>query len=414
MRIGIFVDGTFIPERDGASTRFAKMPRHLTERGTQVVVFHCYRGWSDLSRIAAEPFSTYFFPPHVFYDDFDCLVRLVRDAGVDIIQMDAPETILNLGFPLADVLDLKIVYEAHYHTSTVAAALDAPPSRIEALRSLERHVSKCVDQLIVFTEADRRRWMTLSGAAESRVSVIPFGVETVCSAQPTKSRDRMVFIGNLFYEPNRRAVERIAVEILPAVRSERPTATAVVVGDIPRDLRTLCLRAGIEVVGEVADPTPWLTQATLGLAPVSEGSGVRVKILQYLAAGLPVVATSVAAEGLTFPAVFLEDDSQAAALRCADMLTRPEHYEPFVRCTAALLRERFLWRDIAQTAGSVYSTVLSRSTQLRPRDERPASPGLPMWIQEVLKKGRFATADTGTLGNYRFGLAEHGQVRTSS
>jgi hypothetical protein len=224
----------------------------------------------------------------------------------------------------------------------------------------------------------------------------------------------MVFIGNLFYEPNRRAVERIAVEILPAVRSERPTATAVVVGDIPRDLRTLCLRAGIEVVGEVADPTPWLTQATLGLAPVSEGSGVRVKILQYLAAGLPVVATSVAAEGLTFPAVFLEDDSQAAALRCADMLTRPEHYEPFVRCTAALLRERFLWRDIAQTAGSVYSTVLSRSTQLRPRDERPASPGLPMWIQEVLKKGRFATADTGTLGNYRFGLAEHGQVRTSS
>jgi glycosyltransferase involved in cell wall biosynthesis len=358
-----------------------------------------------------EPFPTYFFPPEVYYSDLDCLVRILREVGVDIIQMNDAETISRIGFRLAKALDIKVVYEAHYHTSTLATALGASPARVEALRVLERDVSEHVDHLIVFTNEDRNRWM-LSGCPGNRVSVVPFGVDVILSGEYPAGRQGLVFIGNLFYEPNQRAVRRIVTEIVPIVRSMRPNTPVVVIGDIPNDLRELCFRSGIEVVGEVPDPLPWLASAAVGLAPVSEASGVRVKILQYIAAGMPVVATTAAAEGLNLPAVFVEDDSRSAALRCVDMLDRPDHYEPFIRRAKNVLSEGFLWPNIARTAGSVYARIEGGVRSRLPLRQQDDSPVLPMWIEEVLLKGRFSDANRGGMGAYRFGLAEGGQVAT--
>jgi polysaccharide biosynthesis protein PslH len=413
MRIGVFIDGTFIPERDGASTRFAKMPRHLSEQGVHVVVFHCYRGWSDLRRIASEPFPTYFFPPAVFYNDFECLARIVREERLDIIQMNDAETVQRIGYPLAESLGLRLVYEAHYHTSTLAASLDAPPDRVDALRALEKDVSQHIDRLIVFTDADRRRWVSLSGFPESRISVVPFGVDPVPGADASDARHSIVFLGNLFYEPNQRAARRIASEIVPVVERIRSGTPTVVIGDIPNWLRAECAAAGITVTGEVRDPSAWLLKGAVGIAPISEGSGVRAKILQYLAAGMPVVATPIAAESLHLPAVFLEDGARATALRCVDMLERPYHYKPFVSRTTSMLQQGLLWRDIAQLAQGVYGEVMSGAPVARPAKQLVA-PCMPLWIEEVFRNGRFRDADTSALGRYRFGLAAHGALRTYS
>jgi hypothetical protein len=145
---------------------------------------------------------------------------------------------------------------------------------------------------------------------------------------------------------------------------------------------------------------------------VSEGTGVRAKILRCLAAGMPVVATAAAAEGLRLPALFIENEPLGAALCCVDILDRPSHYAPFVRETKSVLLERFLWPDIARTAAGVYARVMEQTKTRRPPRQQLSSPGLPMWIEEVLQKGRFADADTTGLGSYRFGLAESGQLTT--
>jgi Glycosyl transferases group 1/Glycosyltransferase Family 4 len=412
MRVAVFIDGTFIPERDGASTRFAQLPRHLSQQGTEVTVFHCYRGWSNLDRIAMEPFPTYFFPPEVFYSDLNCLVRILQDVGVDVIQMNDAETIVRIGFRLAKALDVKVVYEAHYHTSTLATALGASSARVEALRVLERDVSELVDHLIVFTDEDRCRWVTLSGCSENRVSVVPFGVDHVISGEYPGERQGLVFIGNLFYEPNRRAIQRIATEIMPMLRMAQRDPRVVVIGDIPIDLRELCSQAGMEAIGEVPDPMPWLARSAVGLAPVSEASGVRAKILQCLASGMPVVAMPSAAEGLSLPALFVEENSPNFALRCVDILGRPRLYEPFVRSTKSALRESGLWPNVARTAAGVYERIMGQTPMRRPPRRQDESPGVPMWIEEVLRKGRFADADTLCLKAYRFGLAKGGGITT--
>jgi glycosyltransferase involved in cell wall biosynthesis len=412
MRVALFIDGTFIPERDGASTRFAQMPRHLSQQGMNVTVFHCYRGWSDLTRIAAEPFPTYFFPPQIFYSDLRCLVRIVRNAEVDMIQMNDAESIARIGFRLAEALDLKIVFEAHYHTSTLATALGATRRRIDSLKVLECDVSQHVDHLIVFTDEDRDRWITLSGCPEDRISVVPFGVNAILPGEYPADRQGLAFIGNIFYEPNRRAVERIVTEITPIVRSILPSTPVIVIGDTPNEVKDLCLSAEIKVVGEVADPLAWLAQTAVGLAPLLEPSGIRVKILQYLAAGMPVVAMPSAAEGLQLPALFVEDDSKSVALRCIDMLSHPERYESLVRNGKTALSDRFLWSSIARTALEVYAHV--RVNPRRRRRQVAQYDGLlvPMWIEEALNKGRFVTANMNELGAYQFGLAAGGQIVT--
>src|SRR5438270_6173303 len=99
MHIGIFIDGTFIPERDGASTRFAHLPTKLAEAGVEVVVFHCFRGWSQLRRVCEQPYTTYFFPPKVFYSDLPLLKRLVQEQQIDILQVNDAETMRLIGFP---------------------------------------------------------------------------------------------------------------------------------------------------------------------------------------------------------------------------------------------------------------------------------------------------------------------------
>jgi glycosyltransferase involved in cell wall biosynthesis len=412
MRLGLFIDGTFIPERDGASARFARMPEHLVQQGVEVTVFHCYRGWSDLDTIASQPFQTYFFPPTVFHQDLDELCRVAEKSSLDIVQMNDAETILRVGCPLAKALGVRLVFEAHYHTSTLASQLGASTDDMERLRGYEDVVCRQVDHLIAFTEADKRRWVDLSACQPNRVSVVPFGVDDIATVD-SATRDGIAFLGNLFYEPNRRAVERLALHIMPSIRASRPGTPAFIIGDIPAELRRLCYETGLQPIGEVPNPSHWLKSAAVGIAPVFEGSGIRAKILSYLAAGLPVVATSIASEGIGLPGILIADDIDQTVLACLDVLNRPKSYRAQVKDAQESLHRGRRWSDAAAAAVAVYSAVMCRP----PRAVDQATHldvEQPMWIQEVMKKGRFATENANRLGDYRFGVAGHGSITTYS
>jgi glycosyltransferase involved in cell wall biosynthesis len=411
MRIGIFIDGTFIPERDGASARFAHLPAKLTEADVEVVVFHCFRGWSHLESISREPYTTYFFSPETYYSDLPLLADLIRGEGISTIQANDLETMHRLGFPLADELELHLVYEAHYHSSTLATQLLLSPDKIISAKCLEAEVSRHVDEIIVFTHEDRRRWVELTEADDDRISVVPYGVNCI-SSNSSNAPERvpyLVFLGNMYFEPNRRAVERIAYKILPGVKKFCPAARCMIVGDAPQSLISACRGYDIDFTGEVPDLTPWLQKGSVGISPISEGSGVRVKIMQYLACGIPAVATSIAAEGLDFPALFVEDDYDRYARLCADLLLRDGFDESRLDATLRLLKSEYTWGAIAYRASAVYRKVVSRRPRGRP-GSHACSFGLPIWLDEVLRKGRFPDAHRNAVSHYRYGVAAGGKV----
>src|SRR3954471_21855103 len=69
MRLAVFVEGTFVPSREGATRRFVGVLQQLRREGVETIAIHCYRGWSDLQALAAAPFVTYAVDPCSYYDD---------------------------------------------------------------------------------------------------------------------------------------------------------------------------------------------------------------------------------------------------------------------------------------------------------------------------------------------------------
>jgi glycosyltransferase involved in cell wall biosynthesis len=173
---------------------------------------------------------------------------------------------------------------------------------IRAWRRFERRVVEGVDAVVVFTDRDRGALERLG--ASSPVVQIPLG--TAVPAAPSDpvggSPPAVLFVGNFTHPPNADAALWLATELYPRVRAMHPDARLILLGPSPGpELRALA-GAGVEVTGEVPDVAPYLDDAAVVAAPLRTGGGMRVKVLEALAAGKAVVATPLAVEGLSVAA----------------------------------------------------------------------------------------------------------------
>lgn len=374
-------------------------------------VFHAFRGWSQLDRIATQPYPTYFFKPGTYYNDLELLSGLIAAEAIDIVQMNDLETVQNVGLPLAAATGVRLVYEAHYHSGTLAAQLGLSFDRQAEIRCLEEYVGSSVDHIITFSEQDLKRWRQESNAEAERISLVPFGVDVTTSVDVHGwvGSPSVVFLGNGYFEPNKRAITAIAETIWPALRRRRSDASCTIIGAVPADIREICLRLGIQMPGEVPDPCAFLRGAGIGIAPIFEGSGVRVKVLHYLASGLPAIATSCAAEGLRFAAIRIEDNLERYADVIEEMLADGENVRRKISESQGLLSRTYKWEHIAGLAVQTYAQVLCRPIRAR-LSTHTRHARMPMWLEEALLSGRFSDSNDLSSVEFSYGVARNGGI----
>ena len=116
--------------------------------------------------------------------------------------------------------------------------------------------------------------------------------------QPHAARRDLVFIGGFGHPPNSDAVRWIASEILPRLREALPDIRLHVLGDLPDAVRPELATPGLELHGRVAELEPWLDHCLTTLAPLRFGAGVKGKINMAMSYGVPVIATTIAVEGM--------------------------------------------------------------------------------------------------------------------
>ena len=138
----------------------------------------------------------------------------------------------------------------------------------------------------------------------------------------------MLFLGSWRHDPNRVAVDWFVRQVLPHILAQEPDAKLVVVGSDPPPEHTYSDHAAhLRMLGYVEDVREPLAQYALFVCPILSGSGVRVKLLEAFAAGIPVVSTFVGAEGLaTKDGEFcaLSDDPAGFAGHVVALLRDPE------------------------------------------------------------------------------------------
>lgn len=134
------------------------------------------------------------------------------------------------------------------------------------------------------------------------VAVVDNGVDTSFFRPVGEQRRayQMLFLGSLEWRPNLDAVEQLLTQVFPEVQSRQPAATCVLVGRNPPGWlrQRVAAMSGVSLHGNVPDVRPFLAQSTMLVVPLRIGGGSRLKILEALATGLPVVSTRVGAEGL--------------------------------------------------------------------------------------------------------------------
>jgi glycosyltransferase involved in cell wall biosynthesis len=174
-------------------------------------------------------------------------------------------------------------------------------------RKFERFEGRALaraDRTVAVSELDARYFNTHFGLR--RVEVVDNGVDTRYFTPRAELRDpaRILFLGSLDWRPNLDGVGLLLDRVFPAVRAIEPSATLSLVGRNPPEWlrRQAASLPGVELHADVPDVRPYLAGCGLMVVPLRVGGGSRLKILEALASGTPVVSTRIGAEGLRLDA----------------------------------------------------------------------------------------------------------------
>ena len=206
------------------------------------------------------------------------------------------------------------------------------------MRRYERAAVQRFHGVVAVSEHDRSLMLEMAPAAP--VTVVRTGVDVAGFAPAPNARrrnDTVLFLGSMDWPPNIDGVEYFCERVWPRVVAAMPTAHFQVVGRNPPPRITRFASGSVEIVGGVRSVLPHLHEATVFVVPLRIGGGTRLKIYEAMASAVPIVSTSVGAEGL--------DVQNGTDIVLAD------EPESFADAVIGLLRDAERRRGIA-TAGS--------------------------------------------------------------
>lgn len=294
------------------------------------------------------------------------IARLLRDesfAAVHADQLSMAHYAVNL--PLRRVLDEhNAVWTitqrmSENETNPVKRALLA--NEADKVKRHEARLMTQFDQIITVTEQDAHALHFSDAAPRAPIQTIPICIDPAATHPITLdpcSRD-IIFLGSMLYPPNVDGVLWFANEILPRIRAKAPETRFYIVGARPAASIVALGQSDprIIVTGYVADATPYLEQSAVFLVPLRAGGGMRVKILDAWARGLPIVTTSLGCEGIEVVPnenLLVADSPASFASAVLQLLNDPPRAQALARSGRAWVESHYAWRSIYTAFDRIY------------------------------------------------------------
>jgi sugar transferase (PEP-CTERM/EpsH1 system associated) len=232
----------------------------------------------------------------------------------------------------------------------------------------ERRICRRADRVVAVSEADRDALQRL--APGLAVTVVPNGVDlafyraaeiALPAGQGPLSRigpNALVFTGKMDYRPNVDAVLWFVEAVLPRILAQTPDAHFYIVGQRPHSrLDRLAGHPAVTITGRVPDVRPYIAGASVYVVPLRIGGGTRLKVLEAMAMGRPMVSTRLGCDGFPFTdgqQVLFADEPEAFAEAVVRLLRDREAAARLGRAARAYVEAHFGWDAIVPRLEALY------------------------------------------------------------
>jgi len=208
---------------------------------------------------------------------------------IDYIQRFSPNSLL--------VLDSQDIHFLREEREAAVLKRDDLLWKAQQTKKEELATYEKMDVIVTVTDEDRER--ILAESSNLDVRTIPgHGAYKLIDESVDSERKDLIFVGGFRHTPNVDAIQYFCKEIFPLIKKELPDVKLFVVGSNPPPEVLALGREDIIVTGYVPDIQPYFRACRISVAPLRYGAGMKGKIADSMAAGLPVVTTSIGAEGM--------------------------------------------------------------------------------------------------------------------
>ena len=232
-------------------------------------------------------------------------------------------------------------------------------------RKYQLSIWRRFDLIQVFTRRDADAIASLAPDLQARVRVNPFGIEVPAPPDDTlEEKGRVLFVGNFTHAPNVDAALWLGREIMPRLRARCPEAHLALVGIYPPESVRALACEHILVTGPVPQIEPYFERASVVVAPLRIGGGMRMKVLQAMALGKAVVTTARGADGLMVdgqqPPLAMAETAEQIAATTAGLLADHPARRALGNRARRFVTEHYSARAYARRIEAVYADLQSK------------------------------------------------------
>ena len=328
------------------------------QRGTQVIALQRDRSYkrTNILRglIGPTPLNVLNFTSPGVLAQLD---RLLQEQAFDVVQIESMHLIAYARRIRQTAPRTRLILDWHNIESEILARYaENDPNRLRSVyakrtSALSRGVE---DELLRLCHAhtvcsERERQVLLARVPQARIAVVGNGVDCEFFGEgPSETSERrdVLFMGRMDYHANIDAALFFVREVWPLVRRLRPELRLVIVGAQPPKQVLALRQPDITVTGTVDDVRPFYRSAMVSVVPLRVGGGTRLKVLEAMAAGTPVVSTSLGAEGLAITDgkdILIADAPPAMADAIASLQTESPLWHELAANGRRLVREKYDW-----------------------------------------------------------------------
>lgn len=295
----------------------------------------------------------------------------LRQPGVryDSVVISRPHNFENFAQPIRDLLpDAALIYDAEalfHRRIQMQAALERDPQAAAKLEdeaaemeAFEESIARSSDALVCISTEEQRILERVPGHCPIWV-MPPIASSIVMGSESLTGREAIVFVAGWLagpQSPNILALRWFVERSLPSLKEMVPNARILVTGKAPPDeVVELALQSGVELLGYVGDLPKLYSTARVAIAPIVYGAGVKIKAVEAMQYGVPVVATNIGAEGVGFvdnDGIDITDDPVEFARRIGRLMRNDEAWMERRRQLSAviarLMHERISWAEVLE------------------------------------------------------------------